>query len=353
MQATEERMDCYNESSGESLPPNATHDQGTHAEEVPLFVTYLNMALILMLTVIVIYPAVIVINVIWKTRELHTKYYFFVANLLATDICAVIVRSVKRYLIAILYLLDLHSNSFEVIIRFLATPIFTLFHLMTILLPITLAVERMIVIGFPYRHRSIMATKTVIGILAVMWVVSIILTIIITIIVPVDMVWPFAAFNYHKNILPFFVIPRLISAAFITAANVFLQYKVFESNRKAKENERLGNEEEVKRFTKLAQLLRGQAKSTLTLVLLGGIDVIGNVLISFLYAVIRLAVEPSKSIYLKYFLAHPLVIFLLASHPLIYGLYMKKIRNRLPDCTVFQGQWNTRHSRVIPLHQHS
>ena len=346
MQTTEERMADYNVSFAESLPSN-----GTHAEEVPLFITYLNMAVILMLTIMVIYPAVIVINVIWKTRELHTKYYFFVANLLATDIFAVIIRGAKQYLIAILYLLDLNSGSSGVILRFVVSPIFTIFHLMTILLPITLAIERIIVIGFPYRHRSILTTKTVISILGVMWGVSLILTIIITIIVPIDMAWPFATFTFHSNVIAFFGAPRLISAAFITAANVFLQYKVFVSNSKARENQRLGNEEEVKRLTKLVQLLRAQAKPTLTLVLVGGIDVLGNLLISFLYGVIGTTVEPSKRVYLKHFLMYPLVISLLASHPLVYGLYMKKIRDRLPRCTVCQDHWNPRNSRVTTLHQ--
>ena len=339
-------MDSYNQSIGSS---NITYTEA----EIPLFITYLNMVVILMVTTIVIYPSVIFINVIWKTRELHTKYYFFVANLLTTDIIAILVNSAIQYLIAILYLLDLRSDSANVILRFLVILI-PAFNLMTILLPITLAIERIIVIGFPYRHRSIMTTKTVICILAVMWGLSLILTIIITIIVPVDIVWPFAAVNHHITVIPFFVSARLTSAAFTTAANVFLQYQVTVSNRKAKENERLGNEEEEKQFQKLVKHLRAQAKLTITLLFVGGIEIIGNMFISFMYTAIGVSVEPSKIIYFKQFLMYPLVISLLASHPLVYGLYMKKIRKRLPNCTVCncQGQWNnTCNSRVTTLHQ--
>ena len=84
----------------------------TSTKEVPLFVTYLNMVVILVVTIIVITPAVIVINVIWKNREeLHTKYFVFVANLLATDIASIIVQSISQYLIMILYLVDINSNS--------------------------------------------------------------------------------------------------------------------------------------------------------------------------------------------------------------------------------------------------
>ena len=50
------------------------------------------MVFILLMAITVITPAVIVINVIWQIRELHTKYYFFVANLIATDVALVIAR---------------------------------------------------------------------------------------------------------------------------------------------------------------------------------------------------------------------------------------------------------------------
>ena len=104
---------------------------------------------------------------------------------------------------------------------------------------------------------------------------------------------------------------------------------------KAKENERLGNEDEVKRFQKLVQLLHRQAKPTITLLLVSGIDVIGNILIPFMYVAIAISVDPSKVVYFKHFLMYPLSMFLLASHSLVYGLYMKKIRRRLPSCTAY------------------
>ena len=72
-----------------------------------------------------------VINVIWQIREFHTKYYFFVANLLATDV-AFIVKNVEC-LVSILYLLGLDAKPIA-----------------------TTAIIQFIVIGF---HRSIMTTK--------------------------------------------------------------------------------------------------------------------------------------------------------------------------------------------------
>ena len=195
-----------------------------------------------MVATVVIAPAVIIINVIWRTSELHMKYYFFVANLLVTDIASVTFRSISHYLIMILYLFDMNSDSAIAILQLSIIPVYTMIHLMTILLPVTLAIERMIVIGFPYCHRSIMTTTTVISILATMWAFSLILSVIISIVVSTDIICPLALIYYHATIAPFFVLPRLTSAVFIMVANIFLYYKVIVSNRKAKENERLGNE---------------------------------------------------------------------------------------------------------------
>jgi len=62
----------------------------------------------------------------------------------------------------------------------------------------------------------------------------------------------------------------------------FLQYKVTISYRKARENQKLGSEEEAKRFRKLVQQLQAQTKVTITLLFIGGIDVIANMLIPLL-----------------------------------------------------------------------
>ena len=319
--------------------------------EVSVYITYFNMVLIAVMATIVITPSVMVINVIWWTKELHTRYYFFVANLLATDIVTITVRSISQYLIMILYLLGLDSNSTQVILQLSIFPLFTLLHLMTIILPVTVAIERMIVIGFPYRHRSIMTTKTVIGILATVLGVSLVLSVTSTIVVPADVMWPLAIVYVNTYIRLLFILFRLTSAVFITIVNIFLYYQVWVSNRKAKENERLGNEEEAKKFQKLIQLLRMQMKPTITLLIVGGIDVIGNVLIAFAYTTIKVSIEPNTSFYLEQFLMYPVSVSLLICHPLVYGLYMKKIRRRLPSCVSCPNMCATQRSRVVTLHR--
>ena len=68
------------------------------------------------------------------------------------------------------------------------------------------------------------------------------------------------------------MVPQSISIICIVAANSFLQYKITLSNGKAAENQRLGNEDEAKNFKTLLQEVQAQAKATITLFLVGGID---------------------------------------------------------------------------------
>jgi len=112
------------------------------------------MVIILVATIIVIAPTVMIINVIWQTRELHNNYFFFVANLLGTIAIGVIFRSVLQYLVMILYLLKLNSHYVGVIVKWVYLTLSLLFYLVDILLPISLAAERTIVIAFPYRHHD-------------------------------------------------------------------------------------------------------------------------------------------------------------------------------------------------------
>ena len=338
-------MESYNQSFNESFTSNHTQADD---EEVPLFITYIVMLTTTITAAIVITPAVAIFNVIWYTRQLHTKYYFFIANLLATNIVTIIVRVIQEYLICILYL---NSVSMPTAVKWLIFAPFTILYLMNILLPITVALERMIVIAFPFRHRSIMTNKTVAGILAAMWGTSIILTMVSIIIVPFHIIWPLAMPYWHENILAIIAAPRLLAIICIVAANSFLYYQITVSNRKAEENQRLGNEEQVKNFRKFLKEIRAQTKPTMTLFLVGGIDILADILLSFIYAVIDASLESNNKLYALRFTFYTLETCVSLSQILVYGFYMKKIRNRLPNWMVCYRQWFARHNRVGILHQ--
>ena len=341
-------MEYYNQSFSESITSNHTEADD---KEVPLFLTYISMLTTTITATIVITPAMAVFNVIWYTRQLHTKYYFFIANLLATNIATVIFGVIQEYVISILYLLDLNSDSMAIAVKWLMFAPFSILYFLNIMLPITVALERMIVIAFPFRHRSIMTNKTVAGILAAIWGTSIILTMIINITVPFDIFWPLAMPIWHENIHVIIAAPRLLAIICIVAANSFLLYQITISNRKAEENRRLGNEEQVRKFRKLLKEIRIQSKPTMTLFLVGGIEILADILLIFTYAVIDTSLEPNKRFYALRFTFEILETCIFLSQILVYGFYMKKIRNRLPNWMVCYRQWFVRHNRVGILRQ--
>ena len=291
-------MESYNQSINGSFPSSDV------TEGVPSLVTYLIMVTTLVPAIVVVTPAVTVINVIWQTRQLHTKYFFLVAHMLATKVIWITVAMILSYLIIILYLLDLNSDSAFVALKWLCILPFISMFLMTFLLPVPVAVERMIVIAFPFRHRSIITTKTVAIMLTPMWGLSAILGMIIIIAVPVDIVWPLGFMYFHPSVYLIIAILQVMSTIFILATNSYLQYNVTLSNRKAAENQRLGNEEEVKKFKNTLQEVRAQAKATITLFLVGGIDVIANILQTVTYTAIEMLVEPNKKMYTLIFAYH-------------------------------------------------
>ena len=171
--------------------------------EVSVYITYFNMVFIAVMATIVITPSVMVINVIQWTRVIYKILLLCCQLTCYTDIVSITVRSISQYLIMILYLLGLNSDSAQVVLpSFHCSPI----HLMTIILPVTVVIEHIIVIGFPYRHRSIMINETIIGILAAMLGISLIFTVPIIIVVSVYVVWPLALVYYDAIVAPFVVL---------------------------------------------------------------------------------------------------------------------------------------------------
>ena len=343
-------MESFNWSSNRSLPSD------TSIIEVPLFVTYLKMLLVLAMSTLIITPAVIVVRIIRKTEALHTNYYFFVANLLITDIVQAVYRLITENLIMIVYLLDLNTDTIGEVLFWLSVPLTTTFFIITNLLFVTLAVERMVVISYPYRHRSILTTKVVRGMIVTTWVVSAILAAVVIAFSTHTVVWPFGGFVAVGGLARTIVLLplRIASTAFIIASNVFLFYKVHQSNKKAKENMRTGSsgEEETTRLKKLVQMLRLQTKTAISLLMLGGIEGIANILVPVLHASLR-RLAPTGELYAAHFLSYTMHSSIRLSHSLVYGMYMKQIRQKLPHYNICPCPQLPRRSRVIVLRQSS
>ena len=156
------------------------------------------MALTLMVAVIVITPVVMVVCIICKTKELHTKYYFFVANVLATNLINISIENILLYVIMILYLIGFESHYTENTIKQFILPLHMILKFTSTLLLIPLAFA-LIALSFRYKHY--VTNKTMATMIAAVWVLSAALRVIITIVVPVQIVRPLAVINFSNEII--------------------------------------------------------------------------------------------------------------------------------------------------------
>ena len=74
--------------------------------DVPLVATYVKILLLLIIIPATIIPAVVIIHIIRKTEELHTKYCLFLVNLFISDLLNIIQYFFEIF-IMILYLLNI------------------------------------------------------------------------------------------------------------------------------------------------------------------------------------------------------------------------------------------------------
>ena len=321
--------------------------------EVPLFVSYLKMIVLLLAPFVIGIPSALVIRVIAFERKLHTKYYFFLVNLLLTDFLGVLVNNVVQFVALVLYV---SGSSIKLSCIFIE--IFGMFSFAGQLLFITLGIDRFVAIASPYHHRKIMTKKVVVTIVAVVWGLAILITSVQIAQVPYVHVYPLARCHGFVNVIPLaFLFRALImvsSAVLIIAINSYLYYKILQSNKKLKENMRLHGESSTtaRRHVARRDHLRSHIKPIVSVLLLGGIDGLFNLLIPMLHIIFRLTLgnDSITRVYAIELVVRPLLLVQLLCHPLVYGLYMTKIRRNIFNFELYYLIFGRR-SKVIVLNQ--
>ena len=320
--------------------------------EVPLVVSYLKMIALLLAPFVVGIPTGLVIRVIAVEKQLHTKYYFFLVNLLVTDFFGLVATNLVQFIALIIYVSGIN---FKLSCIFLH--IFDASSLASQLLFITLGIDRFVAIASPYHHKKIMTNKVVITTVAVVWGLAILITSVLIFQVPYVHVYPFArcyGLNYFPLVYLFKGFIMAFSAVLIVAINVYLYYKVLQSNKRLEENMRLDGESSAttRRHAASRKNLRQHIKPTVSVLLLGGIDGLINLLVPMLQILFRFIFGNNSitRVCAVEFVIYPLQWVQLLSHPLVYGVYMTKIRQRIFDFELYYRIFSRR-SKVIVLNQ--
>ena len=249
--------------------------------EVPLFVSYLKMIVLLLAPFVIGIPSALVIRVIAFERKLHTKYYFF----LVTDFPGVLVNNVVQLVALVLYV---SGSSIKLSCIFIE--IFGMFSFAGQLLFIILGIDRFVAIASPYHHRKIMTKKVVVTIVAVVWGSAILITSFLLVQVPYVHLYPFARCSGLSGFPLIYLFKGSVMASstvLIIAINLYLYYKILQSNKKLKENMQLHGESSTKARRHVARRdhLRGHIKPIVSVLLLGGIDGLINLLIPMLHII--------------------------------------------------------------------
>ena len=320
--------------------------------EVPLFVSYLKMIFLLLTPFVIGIPSALVIRVIAVERKLHTKYYFFLVNLLLTDFFGVLIDNLVRFISLVLYV---SGSSIKLSCIFME--ISGMYFFAGQLLFITLGIDRFVAIASPYHHRKIMTKKVVATIVAVVWGLAILITSVQLVQVPYVHLYPFAR-CYGLSGFPLIYLFKgsvmASSTVIIIAINLYLYYQTVQSNKKLKENMQLHGESSTKARRHVARRknLQSNIKPIVSMLLLGGIDGLINLLAPLLKIALRLTLgnDSIARIYALELVMQPLKLIQLLSHPLVYGLYMTKIRRNIFNFELYYMIFGRR-SKVVVLNQ--
>ena len=225
---------------------------------------------------------------------------------------------------------------------------------------INLAIDRFIAIAFPYHHKSIMTYKRAYIMLLSKWIISIIMGVVAysTSFAFVGSFGVYTAMEKSIGRVILFVLIVMVTVVLIICVNAYLYVQITKSKQKLEENTRVhgrSDNEEIKQLKRTYYKFRNTLKTTFSLLILGGVDGIIN-LLTMMAVIMNSLLSVSNTLYAFQFVAYPLLCIQLISHSLMYGMYMKPIRRRLCKCQLYrrlQRRLPLRPAKVTVLHHNS
>ena len=323
------------------MEPSINSSNGTNITEllddifsdVPLVVTYLKLLLLLVAIPATITPASVIIHIIRKTEELHTKYCQFLVNLLIGDILNAI-RYCFRIILIIMYLRNITVYISDIVYIIITIPRVVIQYSFVLL-----AIDRIVGVAFPYRHRNIMKPRVVYVLIASVWIIAAVLLSLIRIILgPPYLVWQLGLFISPSGLLGVFflhILPQISSAIMIVGTNVYLYRTIIKSKKKLENNLKLSGKDDhkVTRMQRLIHNLQMQLKSSLPVFVLGGVDCFLNLLRYVIFVILIVFYPPSPNTAPNRYFIHFVVLLTelcqIISHSITYGLYQKTVRKKL------------------------
>ena len=296
-----------------------------------LYATLLKLFFSLLAVPVTIIPILVVMFILLCNKELRDLNNLLIVNLLGCDVGFVVVRCFNDVFLIILYLVGLDTivNCRVFMILFVGSS------MVSRLMFLPLVISWFISVAFPFTHKQILTTKRIVAILTILWLLGIGLSIIISLKSDVVYIPSLGICSFYEQSVVSavaIVIPVFVSSSLVGVSSLYLRHKIIRSNRFIHDIRRSPAEEEkVVRLGRLVGILREQLEPTIAVFIVGGVDVLLNVVFTIL-----LGIE---------FALVPLRFFQCLCHSLSFGLYKKEVRDKMCSCT----GWCPKHSRVVVL----
>jgi len=329
---------------------NATLPGGSSIDEyfnVPysLYATLMKLFFSLLAVPVTIVPILVVMFVLLCNKELRDLNNLLIVNLLGCDVGFVVVRCFNDVFLIILYLVGLDTivNCKVFMTLFVGSSI------VGRLMFLPLGIVWFICVAFPFTHKQILTTKRIVAMLAVLWLLGIGLSIIISLKSDLLYIPSLGICTFYEQSmvsLVAIVVPVFVSSSLVGISSLYLRHKMIRSNRFIHDIRRSAAEEEkVVRLGRLVEILREQLEPTIAVFIVGGVDVLLNLVFTILFGIVSYYYSPKALVLVIEFALVPLRFFQCLCHSLSFGLYKKEIRDKMCSCT---GQCY-KHSRVVVL----
>ena len=299
-------------------------------QQLTPYASYFKLSFLFLGTPIVIIPALLIIYAIMKNEKLQTKKNIFLSNLLITDIVLVFSNCINGILI-ILYLFDVEVDANCTVIATL-TLIPTLADKLCFL---PVVVDRLLNIAFPFDYKQIMTNKAVAITIATLWLVTVSSAVIIatnSTLLYLSPLGDCVVTSNHTVLLIITAGPQLATVLVMVITSIYLRYKIYKT-KKVFQRTHTNAAERKKAISTgiLLDKLRKELKPTISILMMGGVDGLLNLLEPIIWLGGHLVYIQDPRLRQLNIRVVTLLVQLCQSlsHSLTYGFYNKKIRKYL------------------------
>lgn len=239
------------------------------------YVTYLTILLLFLGAAIVTLPALFIIIIIFKNEKLQTKNNIFLINLLISDIIQVLSRLTIRGALIIMYLCGLNASVNCVIVQSfnLTTGVATKISFLPVI------VDRLLYIALPFAYKRIVTNKVVAMTIIIIWIVTVCVSVDTVINQPLLYQPAIGDCLLVTAQIQAFPIVLCITIVVVIITSIYFRYKIYKSN-KFFNSVHTTAEQRQKAISagKLLEKLHKELSSTVSILIVGGIDGLLNLL---------------------------------------------------------------------------